>query len=156
LTAHAADRHRIHAARFARRRPPARAGAWSPQPPGEAHDPRRAPRRLGLSPTPEHSATDEHEYVPDDYDDRPTRRQLAYLRSLANRAGQTFAYPRTAAQASREIRRLKNARPSYRLEREFERQEIADAIASGPDDAVRVRDTEIQSYGVTATWRERS
>ena len=38
--------------------------------------------------------------------DRPTRRQLAYLRSLAERTGQTFAYPHTRGQASREIQRL--------------------------------------------------
>ena len=86
---------------------------------------------LGLSPTPERYPDNEREYVPDD-DDRPTRKQLAYLRSLANRAGQTFAYPRTAAQASREIRRLKSSRPSSRIERELERKEIADAIAYRP------------------------
>ena len=41
--------------------------------------------------------------------DRPTQRQLAYLRSLADRTGQTFAYPHTRGQASREIQRLKRA-----------------------------------------------
>ena len=33
----------------------------------------------------------------------PTRKQLAYLRSLANRSGTTFTYPRSSAQASAEI-----------------------------------------------------
>jgi len=41
--------------------------------------------------------------------ERPTGRQLAYLRSLAIRAGQTFTYPQTRRQASREIHRLKRA-----------------------------------------------
>lgn len=36
----------------------------------------------------------------------PTRKQLAFLRSLAQRTGTTFTYPRTRGQASREIGRL--------------------------------------------------
>jgi hypothetical protein len=102
------------------------------------------------------AARDDHEYVPEDYDDRPTRKQLSYLRSLANRAGQTFAYPRTAAQASREIRRLRVAQPSTRLDRALERREIADQIARGPDDSSRVRSSEIAGWGSSATWKERS
>ena len=39
----------------------------------------------------------------------PTAKQLAYLRALAERAGQTFATPRTSQDASAEIRRLKAA-----------------------------------------------
>ena len=38
---------------------------------------------------------------------KPTRRQLSYLRALANRTGQTFTYPTTSAEASAEIKRLK-------------------------------------------------
>lgn len=110
----------------------------------------------GLSPTPERYPTDELEYVPDDYDDRPTRKQLVYLRALALRTGQTFANPRTAGQASREIRRLKNVQSSSRIERAIERKRIADATAAGPDDAARVRDAEIQGFGSSATWRERT
>jgi hypothetical protein len=34
-------------------------------------------------------------------------RQLSYLKSLANRTGQTFSYPHLAAEASAEINRLK-------------------------------------------------
>jgi hypothetical protein len=102
---------------------------------------------LGLSPNPERYPTDEYEYVPDYEEPRPTAMQLAYLRALVQRTGQTFAYPRTAAQASREIRRLKAAKPSSRIERAVERKRIADAIAAGPDDAARVRDTEIQGFG---------
>ena len=88
--------------------------------------------------------------------DRPTARQLAYLRSLANRAGQTFTYPRTRGQASREIQRLKQAEPSSRTERQMERKDIADAIANGPQDATRVTDRELDGYGSSATWKERS
>ena len=63
---------------------------------------------------------------------KPTRRQLNYLRALANRTGQTFTYPRTRREASREIERLKQAQPSTRIERELERKDIADAVARGP------------------------
>ena len=43
--------------------------------------------------------------------DRPTRRQLAYLLSLAARAGQTFAYPRTRRRPAVKIQPLEQARP---------------------------------------------
>lgn len=89
-------------------------------------------------------------------DDRPTRRQLAYLRSLADRTGQTFATPRTRRQASREIKRLKQAQPSTRTERQVERKDIADQVARGAEDAAAVRLGEIAGFGSTATWKERS
>ena len=41
--------------------------------------------------------------------DKPTAKQLAHLRQLATRFGQSFAYPHTRAQASAEIRRLRSA-----------------------------------------------
>ncbi len=87
---------------------------------------------------------------------RPSAKQLSYLRSLANRTGQTFAYPRTIAQASAEIRRLKAAAPSSRIERAVERKLIADAIARGPEDSSAVTSREITGYGSSATWKERS
>ena len=87
---------------------------------------------------------------------RPTSKQLAYLRTLAARAGQTFTYPRSRAQASAEIQRLKATSPSTRTERSVERKAIADAIAQGPQDAARVRADEITGYGSSATWKERS
>jgi hypothetical protein len=84
--------------------------------------------------------------------DRPTPKQLAYLRSLASRSGQTFEYPRSRRQASREIKRLKCAEPSTRAEQQRERAEIADAIHCGSNDAARVRDSEITGYGSSAGW----
>jgi hypothetical protein len=83
---------------------------------------------------------------------KPTSRQLNYLRVLANRTGQTFTNPKTSAEASVEIKRLKSARPSSRVEVRIERKQIADQIASGPDDAARVRDSEIAGHGSSATW----
>jgi hypothetical protein len=85
---------------------------------------------------------------------RPTAKQLAYLRALADRAGQTFAYPHTRRQASAEIKRLRAQKPSSRVERRIERREIADAIARGPDDAAGIDlDRDVSGYGSTATWR---
>jgi hypothetical protein len=83
---------------------------------------------------------------------KPTDRQLNYLRSLANRTGQTFAWPKTFEQASAEIDRLKQARRSSPTEVRIERKLIADAIATGPADSARVRDDEIAGRGSSATW----
>jgi hypothetical protein len=83
---------------------------------------------------------------------KPTTRQLAYLKALAERTGQTFAYPTTMADASAGINRLKQAQPSNRTERYVERKLIADQIATGPLDAARVREDEISGRGSSATW----
>ena len=87
--------------------------------------------------------------------DRPaTAKQLKYLRALADRAGQTFAYPRTTRAASAEIDRLLNENPSSRVERRVERKAIADAIARGPESAANVDlERETEGFGSTATWR---
>jgi len=86
----------------------------------------------------------------------PTSKQLAYLRALAERTGQTFATPRTRRGASVAIRRLKAAPPESRLERMIERDEIADAIGAGAEDSVRVTRNEVTGYGSSATWSQRS
>jgi hypothetical protein len=82
---------------------------------------------------------------------RPSPKQLAYLRSLAYRAGQTFTYPHTAQQASREIRRLKAAQPSTQVERAVERLDDRAARESA-EDAVAIRDFEIVGYGSNCRW----
>ena len=51
---------------------------------------------------------------------RPTARQLAYLKALAARAGQSFTWPQTRSAASREIRRLKAIPASDALPVEFD------------------------------------
>ncbi len=102
----------------------------------------------------EHAAALDEPYVPDVPDQRPTPKQMRYLRTLAERTGQTFAYPRSIQQASREIRRLLAQAPSDRLERRLERRDISNAIARGPQDATRVDlDNETTGYGSTARWR---
>jgi len=83
---------------------------------------------------------------------KPTPRQLRYLRSLAERTGQTFTYPKTFADAGREIDRLKATRLESRAERRIERTQITDQLATGPEDGARVREDEISGRGSSATW----
>src|SRR4051794_30264995 len=49
--------------------------------------------------------------------DKPTAKQLRYLRSLAQSRGQTFRNPATRGEASAEIRRLRTTPVSSRTER---------------------------------------
>ena len=86
----------------------------------------------------------------------PTSKQLAYLKALAQRTGQTFVMPRTGRAASAEIQRLKAAPAEGQLERRLERDEIAEAIGTGPQDSVRITPDEVNGYGISATWSRRS
>jgi hypothetical protein len=102
----------------------------------------------------------------------PSPKQLAYLRSLADRAGQTFTYPRTAQQASREIRRPKAAQPSTQVERAVERRDDrrsrvpptmrSRSAASRSSDTARTRDgdepepvTGLHQKGQRGAWSGR-
>lgn len=85
---------------------------------------------------------------------KPTSKQLRWLRILAQHKGETFATPRTRAEASREIARLRSRRSSPRVERAQERDDISWGLAeSGPASAVRA--DEIAGYGASAHWRGR-
>ena len=86
---------------------------------------------------------------------RPTARQLAYLKSLAERTGQTFSYPRTRRHASGEIARLKRTAPSTRAERTLERIDDP-AVREALEDSAAIQGFEIVGYGSSATWRGRS
>jgi hypothetical protein len=83
---------------------------------------------------------------------RPTSKQLVYLTDLALKAGQSFAYPRTRAQASAEIKRLNAARRASAAERRRETRELRRDFAEGRGDASSVRDDELVGYGSRATW----
>lgn len=88
-------------------------------------------------------------------DKPPTPRQLSYLKALAGRTGQTFTWPATCGQASREIARLKRTQPTTRAERELERFGDTQAIEAAQD-AIEVHDFEVVGHGSTATWSQRS
>lgn len=85
----------------------------------------------------------------------PSAKQLGYLKALAARTGQTFQWPQTGAQASREIRRLKGARRTTEPERAIERFGDTQAIESAQD-AAAIHGFEIVGYGSNCTWSQRS
>ena len=87
---------------------------------------------------------------------KPTPKQLKYLRSLAERTGQTFAWPKTTAEASAEIRRLEAAKRTPMADRRRERRQVQDDMATNRGDASRVQDNELTGYGSTARWAGRS
>jgi hypothetical protein len=82
----------------------------------------------------------------------PTARQMRYLRRLAEQRGESFAYPRTVAEASAEIERLKSRRPDTRTDRRLDRLAISRAMAQRGDSAA-VTEDEIVGYGSSARWR---
>jgi hypothetical protein len=85
---------------------------------------------------------------------KPTIAQLNYLRALASRTGQTFTYPRTRAQASAEIARLKQVPASSQIERELERLDLASEQAAREANCdVPIDLAEVTGY-VTATWSQ--
>lgn len=88
---------------------------------------------------------------------KPTAPQLTYLRALAAQTGTSFAYPRTMAQALREISRLKAlaARRDHHLERDLARREahdVRDALDGLPGQHAAIRNDEITGYGSSARW----
>ena len=83
----------------------------------------------------------------------PSARQLNYLEALANRSGQTFTYPTTSSDASREIQRLKAVRPTSRVELELERLDLtAEQAAREANCDVPVHLSEIEGYGSNCRW----
>ena len=82
----------------------------------------------------------------------PTAKQLAFLRVLAQRTGETFAYPHTRTKASNEIRRLQQRKPSSRVERFLDRRDVTRDMQTGAGDAVRFGEHEVRGHGSGAGW----
>ncbi len=82
-------------------------------------------------------------------DDRPTQKQQRYLRSLAQKTGTSFTPPSTKAEASREIKRLKQLKPSARYERDEDRSAVERAPRGG---SAAVRRGEVDGYGSNCRW----
>ena len=80
-----------------------------------------------------------------------SKKQLAFLCTLAAERGQTFAYPRTSAEANREIRRLKGGPRPSRVDRRREDRSVREAMARRGDGA-RIREEELSGWGSTAGW----
>lgn len=85
----------------------------------------------------------------------PTSKQLKYLRHLAMQSGQSFAYPRTRAEASAEIKRLKGSGRMSAADRRREAHELSHKVAGRGGDAAAVRSSELAGYGSSATWSQR-
>ena len=84
---------------------------------------------------------------------KPTPKQLVYLRSLAEATGTTFTYPKSSAQASAEIRRIKARPRSSAGERTRERRDVQRELAERPQDAAAVRvGRDVRGYGSSARW----
>jgi hypothetical protein len=83
---------------------------------------------------------------------KPTAKQLSYLRTLAIRTGQTFTPPKTRADASREIQRLRKVEPTSSDEQRRERRDIRDALASSAGASAAVCDHEISGFGASCEW----
>ena len=77
--------------------------------------------------------------------DRPSAKQLAYLKTLAQRTATSFTYPHTTSEASREIQRLQRLPAAGRPPR----REEADGGAYGTTPQA----DEIVGYGSSARWR---
>jgi hypothetical protein len=83
----------------------------------------------------------------------PSKRQLKYLRSLADRTGQTFTWPHSKAQASQEIQRLRRTRPSTALEHAIERLDLqSEQAARQANCDVSVDFSEITGHGSNCRW----
>ena len=84
----------------------------------------------------------------------PTARQQRYLRQLALQRGISFVPPRTRAEASRLIDRLKRRSPDPVADRRREIRAVQDDMARGRGDAARVIEgLETTGYGSSATWK---
>ena len=93
---------------------------------------------------------------------KATRKQLKYLRVLAEQTGTSFARPTSKAEASAEITRLKKLLPTPKDDRELarsdarrEKRQVQDDLAARPDDATRYRADEIAGHGSNARWAHR-
>ncbi len=64
-------------------------------------------------------------------DDKPTTKQLRYLRALCEETGETTSWPKTRQAASGAIARLKKRPRADAEERHRDRREVQDLLARG-------------------------
>ncbi len=83
---------------------------------------------------------------------KPTQKQQRLLRRLAHERGQTFAVPKTAADATAEIRRLMGTERSDPAEIRRERSRVSRDLAERAGGAPAVQRRELEGYGSTAGW----
>jgi hypothetical protein len=83
---------------------------------------------------------------------KPTAKQLAYLRTLAARTGQTFQTPSTRADASREIARLRSVPSDSHSVRARELKDLRNALTQAAGAGASVKEHEITGYGSSCHW----
>jgi hypothetical protein len=81
----------------------------------------------------------------------PTPGQLEYLKDLAERTGESFAWPKTFGQASAEIKRLLALSRTSAADRRREDRQVSEDLAMMSGDAAAIRPEEIGGYGAHAT-----
>ena len=86
---------------------------------------------------------------------KPTRKQLRYLRILAERTGSTFAMPQDIDEASAEITRLLKLERTSAADRTREKRAIQRDMQTRPDDATAIRPDDVRGHGSNARWAHR-
>ena len=85
----------------------------------------------------------------------PRPRQLGYLKLLADQTGTSFTFPKTGAQASREIKRLLALKKSGHVELTIRPSDIeAEPVGSELVYATGVQPGEVVGFGSAASWRK--
>jgi len=86
---------------------------------------------------------------------KPTPKQLAYLKSLAEQTGTSFTYPATSGQASAEINRLKARPRSSAADRRRDQRAVQADLQTRPDDSTAIRSSDVVGFGSSARWAHR-
>jgi hypothetical protein len=82
----------------------------------------------------------------------PSKKSLRYMKDLALAVGESVTYPKTQAQASAEIERLKARKGLSPAERRREDFEARREAGERHGDAAAVRPDETVGYGSRARW----
>lgn len=85
--------------------------------------------------------------------DRPTARQQAELRRLAEKTGTSFTPPKTIREASAEIKRMRGLKATHRGVARSERREVSRAMQEPSGLTPAFRRDEVEGFGSSAAWR---
>ena len=85
------------------------------------------------------------------YSDPPSRKQLNYLRALAEETGTSFSMPQTRRDAMQEIDRLKARSRSSPCERREDLRAVSQELAEQQPSS-SVKDDEILGHGSNCRW----
>jgi hypothetical protein len=86
---------------------------------------------------------------------RPTKRQMEFLKDLRRQTGCNFGPANTFDDAKEQIELLlaeRDYQRSTKADRRIERREATRSLAEESGDAAAFRDDELAGYGPTATW----